>query len=379
MFRILVIDDDPTTRLLLSRKLNQQGYGVEVATNGAEGLAQAAKFLPHLVICDWMMPMIDGLEVCRRLKADPRFATTFFVLLTAKDDIADRIQGLDAGADEFLSKPLEMDELRARVQAGLRLHQLSQDLQQQKQKLEAELAEAANYLRSLLPPPLSYPLPIDARFLPSRELGGDCFDYFWLDENHLIMYVLDVAGHGLGAALPSVSVLNLLRSRSTIGTTYYQPETILKILNQTFPMSNDSQKYFTLWYGVYSRSTAQLTYASAGHPPAILLSGGGDTPVKYQKLKTPGLPIGLFPHSNFQSGVCTVEPGSTLFVFTDGIYEITLADGEVWDVDGFVQLLVNDRQQHSQNLDAIIAQIQAINATGSFEDDCSLLKIEFAP
>jgi sigma-B regulation protein RsbU (phosphoserine phosphatase) len=157
MTTILIVDDDPTICLLLKRSLERQGYTVEIASNGSEGLEKAHLLVPGLIICDWMMPDMDGLEVCRRIKADPKFSTTFFILLTARTEVEDRIQGLDAGADEFLSKPIDPNELRARVRAGLRLHQLSYDLQQQTARLQAELAEAASYVRSLCPNRLTSP------------------------------------------------------------------------------------------------------------------------------------------------------------------------------------------------------------------------------
>ncbi|MFN7523278.1 MAG: two-component system response regulator, partial [Aphanizomenon sp.] len=152
-----------------------------------------------LIICDWVMSGMDGLQVCRQIKSDSELATTFFILLTAKGaslgEEDDRVRGLDAGADEFISKPIEMNELKARVRAGLRLHQLSrdlqhqkqileqlnQDLQHQKQVLETELAEAADYVRSLLPLPIIGSVTIESLFVPSAQLGGDCFDYYWID------------------------------------------------------------------------------------------------------------------------------------------------------------------------------------------------------
>jgi phosphoserine phosphatase RsbU/P len=210
MYSILIVDDDPVSQLMLKRILSQQGYHVEMAENGQEGIQKVQDILPALIICDWMMPVVNGLEVCRFVKSHPQLCTSFFVLLTSRTDLEDRIEGLNAGADEFLAKPINMNELKARVRAGLRLHQLNQDLQAQKQALETELAEAASYVRSLLPPPMLAPLSIESLFLPSHQLGGDCFDYFWVNNQTLAIYLLDVSGHGLGAALPSVSILNLL-------------------------------------------------------------------------------------------------------------------------------------------------------------------------
>jgi phosphoserine phosphatase RsbU/P len=220
MFQILVIDDDISIQILLKRMLKKQGYEVVSASNGEEGIAQALAYHPALIICDWIMPGLNGLEVCNRIKTHPNLSTTFFILLTSLDSVADRVKGLDAGADDFISKPIEQNELQARVRAGLRLHQLSQDLQTQKLLLETELAEAAEYVRSLLPLPITEPFSINSRFIPSRQLGGDCFDYYWLDPDYLAVYLLDTAGHGLKATLPSISVLNLLRSHALKNLNY---------------------------------------------------------------------------------------------------------------------------------------------------------------
>ncbi len=152
MSKILVIDDDGVTRLLLKRNLQMQGYDVSLAKNGAEGLRLAQELHPDLIVCDWMMPLVDGVEVCRRIKADPILATTFFILLTVRGQVDDRIQGLDSGADEFLSKPIESDELLARVRAGLRLRQLTQQLSQANQQLSA-LVEVQQQLLSAVDSP----------------------------------------------------------------------------------------------------------------------------------------------------------------------------------------------------------------------------------
>ena len=128
MLQILLVDDDPTMRLLLERTFKRQGYDVVCADDGQEGLIQAKELHPAMIICDWVMPGISGLEVCRQVKSIPDWATTFFMLLTSLGSVEDRVKGLDVGADDFLCKPIEMNEFIARIRAGLRLHQLSQDL-----------------------------------------------------------------------------------------------------------------------------------------------------------------------------------------------------------------------------------------------------------
>lgn len=375
MFQILVIDDDTAVQELLRRTLKKQGYEVTVASNGEEGVAQAQKLRPALIICDWIMPRLTGIDVCRRVKADPDLSTTQFFLLTSLGSIADRVKGLDAGADDFISKPIELNELQARVRAGLRLHQLSRDLKIAKQSLEAELAEAAEYVQSLLPDPMTEPVSIESKFIPSRQLGGDCFDYNWLDSDYLAIYLLDVAGHGLRAALPSVAVLSLLRSRTLPNVDYYKPSDVLRALNTTFQMSYQNDKYFTIWYGVYNRSKRQLVYASAGHPPAVLISQSPTSNAKVKQLKTPGMPVGMFPDARYVDNCCDVEDLSTLYIFSDGVYEIHQPDGNIWGLDSFIDLLAAYNGATADPLELVLSYIQKLNAKPVFDDDWSLLKV----
>lgn len=382
MTQILVIDDDPTIRLVLTKALKKQGYDVTVATNGIEGIEQAQRLRPALIISDWMMPQMDGLEVCRWVKANPDLSTTFFILLTARGEIEDRVTGLDTGSDDFLSKPIELNELNARVRAGLRIHQLNQDLRSSKQMLEAELADAAEYVRGLLPSETSNKsVTIETRFIPSKDLGGDCFDYYWLDNDHIAIYLLDVSGHGVGAALLSVSMLNILRSRSLPNTNFFQPSEVLNSLNQSFQMSHKREqyvdKYFTIWYGVYNRVKHQLIYSSAGHPPAVLVYGKTPATTKIKRLKTPGLPIGMFLEASYVCDVCDVDAPSSLYVFSDGVYEINQPDGTLWSLDAFIELIGLYRQKQIADLDRLLDYIRTLGAKDNFEDDLSLLKITF--
>lgn len=374
MANILVIDDDPAIQLVLRRTLAKQGHTVALADNGYEGLKQAQQSRPALIICDWMMPLMDGLEVCQRVKADPELSTTFFILLTSKRSISDRVEGLDSGADDFLAKPIELAELQARVRAALRLQQLTQDLQIQKQRLEDELSEASEYVQSLLPAPLKHPVAINSCFIPSRQLGGDCYDYAWISPNHLVVFLLDMSGHGLGAALPSVSILNLLRSRSLNGVDFHQPQQVLSALNKIFQMGDQGDKYFTLWYGIYNLADRNLRYASAGHPPAMLINRQGDHS-QIQRLKTPGFPIGMFPDAKFVSHSQHIEPGSQLYIFSDGVYELHLGNGEIWGLEQFETLLKGLHRRKQNKLATVLERLRLHNGSPTFQDDISLIQL----
>ncbi|MGL5194445.1 MAG: response regulator, partial [Chroococcales cyanobacterium] len=139
MGKILVIDDDITVQIVLQDLLESEGHDVAIASDGQEGIHQAEQLRPDLIICDWMMPQLDGLAVCKHVKANPILSSTFFILLTARELVTDRVIGLDSGADDFLSKPIDTEELMARVRAGLRLNKTLKDLQRaQSQLIQSE-------------------------------------------------------------------------------------------------------------------------------------------------------------------------------------------------------------------------------------------------
>ncbi|GAB4372277.1 MAG: SpoIIE family protein phosphatase [Elainellaceae cyanobacterium] len=383
MVQILVIDDDPVIQVILRTCLKEQGYNVISASNGEEGIEKAVRLRPALIICDWLLPGMDGLEVCRQVKANPLLATTFFILLTSRTTVDDRVKGLDTGADDYLAKPIEAIELKARVRAGLRLYQsaqdlqkLAQDLQTHQQILEAELVEAATYIRSLLPLPMDESVTIQSQFLPSRQLGGDCFDYFWLDPDYLAVYLLDVSGHGVGAALLSVSVQNFLRSQALSSINFYQPNRVLEALNASFQMEKHGDRYFTIWYGVYNHQKRKLCYANAGHPPAILLSHNEEKALTARRLKARGTPIGMLPDTKYVNEYHDIQADDVLCLFSDGIYEMQNESGLVWGLDRFIELLLACYTTPSSP-NQVIEKVKQLTQLSAFEDDCSLLQIRF--
>jgi phosphoserine phosphatase RsbU/P len=388
MFKILVIEDTLMLRRLLKKSLQVQGFDVVEAEDGESGLKQAQMVCPTLIISDLHLPGINGIEVCRRIKANPAIASTFFILLTADNSPEKQDLAREAGTDAFLSKPLRVEELGARLQAWRRLHglkglmqsrqdfkaerKMAQALQFQQQILEAELHEAVTYIRSLLPKPCSTPISVDFQFLPSKYLGGDCFDFYWLNADQFVIYLLDVSGHGLGAALFSVSVQSVLRSQSLPDVCFDQPEQVLSALNGRFQANETNARYFTMWYGVYRLSTQELVYASAGHPPALLRASNAETPVQY--LKTRGKPIGLLPEAQYKNSYHTISEPSILYLFSDGVYEFSLKNGKTWRIEEFIQFVMHQAQ--STTAEETIQKVRAKIGNGEFEDDCSLIRAQ---
>ncbi|MDJ0733148.1 MAG: SpoIIE family protein phosphatase [Nostocaceae cyanobacterium] len=239
--------------------------------------------------------------------------------------------------------------------------------------LQSELEQAAKYVRSLLPSTITGEVNTEQIFVPSTQLGGDIFDYYWLDDNNLVIYLVDVAGHGIKSALLSVSVLNILRTQSLANINFYQPVDVLKKLNYIFKIDTENgENYFSIWYGVYKRIERELVYSCAGHPPAILIQKDSNSVIK---LSTESIPIGILDQFDFDQETCKIEPETTLYVFSDGVYEIMHGNGKVWGLDAFVEFLLAENKQ--SNLENIFKYIQKMSGQSVLDDDFSLLKITF--
>ncbi|MGH8772386.1 MAG: PP2C family protein-serine/threonine phosphatase, partial [Burkholderiales bacterium] len=239
------------------------------------------------------------------------------------------------GANRDLKKT--HDELNESREALLRTHR----------RLEQELHDAARYISSILPQPVRTPLIADWRYIPSTELGGDSFGYRWLDDRRFALYLLDVCGHGVGAALLSVAAINTLRSEGLPNVDFRAPARVLTALNQAYPMEKHNDLYFTIWYGVYDQVMRQLEYAAAGHPPAILVAERPDGGRRIDKLQGKGPALGLVPEAIYHSQQCSLPHPSRLFVFSDGTFEVRKLDGSMLDFDEFVNVLVQPAKSES--------------------------------
>lgn len=241
-------------------------------------------------------------------------------------------------------------------------------------KLADELAEASEYVRSLLPPPSDSPVRARWRFISSSELGGDFFGYHWLDENRMVIYLLDVCGHGVGASLLSISVHNALRSESLPNTSFDEPAEVLQALNRAFPMAENNNKFFTIWYGIYDKREQELRYAAAGHPPAILLDGPA-TPA--QELGSSNFMIGVAPNVQYATETYKIPPAGRLYVFSDGTFEVADQSGKMLNISDFVSLIRGTRPGPVERVDQIVERVQSVSGSRDFPDDFSLVELEF--
>ena len=241
--------------------------------------------------------------------------------------------------------------------------------------LQHELREAERYVRAILPEPLLEPLRVDWRFVPSTELGGDSFGYHWVDSEHLAIYLIDVCGHGVGSALLSVAVADTLRSEALQKTNFRSPAEVLTALNQAYQMERHGELFSTVWYGVYHRATSTLRYASAGHPPAILVSGPCDAVGEGRPLPASGACIGLSPAARYQEHQSMLQSPARLFVFSDGAYEITRPDGSMLEFSAFTEMLTRPVRNGKSELDSLLEFARDAHGPGALEDDFTIIKM----
>ena len=215
---------------------------------------------------------------------------------------------------------------------------------------------------------------ISSRYVPSRELGGDSYDYRWIDDDHLIAYLVDVSGHGVESAMVAVSVHNLLRSGTLPRATLLEPDAMLAELNRLFPMESQGGNYFTAWYGVYQPSNRTLRYASAGHPPALALVGGRGG-VEHTQLATAAIPVGILPDTTFATSSYVVPAGADILLYSDGAFELSMADGGWMSLPKFIEICTGIAGADGWTLDALVVELLNISALGIFEDDCTLVRL----
>lgn len=247
-------------------------------------------------------------------------------------------------------------------------------LQRTQKRLDEELAEAANYIMSILPEPRGAGPRTDWLLIPSTELGGDSFGYHEIDADHMAFYLLDVCGHGVGAALLSVTAINVLRSSALPNTDFRDPAAVLGALNEAFPMEKQNNMYFTIWYGVYQRSTGDLRYSSAGHPPSILLRGQGGSSAEVKQLGTRGVALGTFPGITYRCETARIESGDRLLLLSDGTFEVEKAPGDMLAFSEFVDFLAAPGGDEPKR---VLAWIKSFNGEGPLPDDFSLLRVSF--
>jgi len=382
---VLLVDDQQIIGEAVRRMLEgEEDIIFHYCSDPAQAIPTAMKVRPTVILQDLVMPEIDGLTLVRYFRANPATRYVPLIVLSTKEEAKIKAEAFSLGANDYIVKLPDKIELLARIRYHsrgyirlLERNEAYEKLQASQELLNTELQQAASYVMSLLPPPLENDVTTQWHFIPSTQLGGDSFGYHWLDEENFAIYLLDVCGHGVGAALLSISAMNVLRSQTLRNTDFYDPAAVLCALNDTFPMEKQNNMFFTMWYGVYNKKSRTITYSSGGHPPAILISGDDEKSAKAHSLKTPGLVIGGMPDIEFHSDTVEVGKFNKFYVYSDGVYEIDKPDGTMLELDEFIDVLTQPSKKGERDIDRILQFSRNLRGEGPFEDDFSLVQVTF--
>ncbi|MFZ5811739.1 MAG: SpoIIE family protein phosphatase [Thermodesulfobacteriota bacterium] len=377
---VLLIDDQAMVAEAVRRMLaDEPGIAFHFCQDPAKAIQTAERLMPTVILQDLVMPDIDGLTLVKFFRARPKLKDTPLIVLSTKEEPATKAEAFALGANDYLVKLPDKVELIARIRhhsrgyiSLLERNEAYRALEESQKALADELARAAEYVISLLPPPVAEgDIRTEWSFVPSAQLGGDAFGYHALDQDHFALYLLDVCNHGVGPALLSVQALNVLRNQMLPGVDYRDPSQVLAALNDAFPMERHNNLYFTLWYGVYDRRSRVMRFGNAGHPPALLLTPDG----RAVDLIERNLMIGAMPDIAFKSDSRLIEPGSRLFLFSDGVYEVAAPGGEYWQYVEFREYMAS--LPATDEIEALLAHVRRMGHREVLADDFSMVKATF--
>lgn len=399
---ILVVEDTLLARIMLERSISKWGYQVSSVSNSHDALQILQREPIQFVITDWIMPGGDGASLCRNIRAMNLPYYIYIILVTGMDSDESAIEGLDAGADDFIRKPIQLNELHARIRAGERVLALEKSLQDRNIQLvdlsnnllavqdviNRDLHTAAKMQQQLLPASsLNYlNVSIDWLFCPSTVVSGDIFNFFRLDETHVGFYSLDVAGHGVTAAMMSFTLFRLLTTEMQRGSPlkrpideapYYKivsPATVMEILNSQFQTNAESWLYFTMVYGMVDTNAKTIELSQAGHPNPIYIAQ--NEPARF--IGNGGFPIGLIDDAEYDSIILSYCPGDRLVLYSDGITECADIHGEMFGCEKLLEFLENNRSLSIQEVSKALNELMRLwrGSEEVFEDDVSMLIME---
>lgn len=393
--RVLIVDDSRAQRHILAVQLARWGFHITEAESGDDALALCQTTAFDIVLSDWMMPGMTGLEFCQAFRALPRVGYGYFILLTSKSEKTEIANGLEIGADDFLTKPVNSDELRARLRAGERILGMQGELVEKNRlvvqtldklqsvydSLDRDLIEARKLQQTLIRERhRDFGAATTSVLLkPAGHIGGDLVGSFLINPRCVAVYSADVSGHGVASAMMTARLAGLLSGGSSdqniamANSSYYRsdawpPEMVAFRLNRMMTEVFQVDQYFTLAYAEIDMWSGKVRMVQAGHPHPLVMRADGQV----ETLGGGGLPIGLIDGATFDRITTQLFPGDKLFLMSDGITECPSPSGDELGTEGLIALLDQNRHLTSPELlETLVWNLSAHTKGGDFPDDVS--------
>lgn len=400
---VLVVDDSRAQRKILTASLLRRGYHVMEAGSGEDALALCHLHRFDFVLSDWMMPGMSGLEFCAAFRALPRDGYGYFILLTSRSEKGEAARGLDAGADDFLAKPVDSEELHARITAGERILRMERELTQKNHVIGATLAEMrklydsldrdlieARKLQQSLVPVRHHDFgraQVSLLLQPSGHVGGDLVGAFPINDRRVGLFAIDVSGHGVASAIMTARLAGVLSGAAPeqnialiMGPDGQRdgrpPEQVAEALNRLLLDDIQTEQYLTLVYADVNLHTGDTALVQAGHPhPAVLRANG-----TVEFVGTGGLPVGLIAGAGYDRVSLALATGDRLLLMSDGISESMNPRGSQLGEAGIADLATaNASMAGMAFLNGIVRGLEGFTATHDFADDVSAVLLELGP
>lgn len=400
---ILVVDDSRLQRKILSSSLTRWGYEVIEASSGDQAIELCLARKPELVISDWMMPGMNGIEFCKKFRDLTKETYGYFILLTSKSEKNDVAEGLDAGADDFLTKPVNGNELRARITAGERILNMQRELttknrvisetlnelQRLYDSLDNDLMEAKKLQQSLVPERFKEIEDSHLSLLlrSSGHVGGDLVGHYSVGPGHLGLYSLDVSGHGISSALMTARLAGYLSGSALdqnialekLEDGSFKPRRLndaISRLNELVLDEMETEHYFTLMLADIDLNTGHVKLGQAGHPHPVIQRKCGNV----EQDGTGGFPVGLMSGITFCEFEAQLNPGDRIVILSDGVVECPNEAGDMLDEEGLESFMRDLKDVRGiAFFEALVWNLCEFAGNPEFPDDVSGIMFEFQP
>jgi phosphoserine phosphatase RsbU/P len=369
---ILLVDDNPANLRLLSQILSERGYNPRAVASGPRALASVEMTPPDLILLDVRMPGMDGYEVCRQLKADPKTAGIPVLFISALDEIQDKMKAFAAGGVDYITKPFQLEEVIARVETHLALQRLQNNLQEANRHMQRQLALAAQVQASFLPKdiPQLDGWELTVALLPAQLTSGDFFDVMRLPGGDLGVLIADVVDKGVGAALFMAMSCALLRTYALEHPA--QPAQVFREVNQRLLEYTATNQFVTVFFGVLEPASGRFIYSNAGHNPPLLVNPA--QPGTTRMLTFCGPPLGVLKDENWGEKTVHLAAGDVLLLYTDGITEAESPDHEFFEMERLVAIVQAQAAGPAEAIQqAVLVSVNHFTQGAPLSDDIALI------